>query len=56
MEELYMECNIFWEWVELEEYSICSAYSNSESGIAGRAGIAGIMSIDLHGLLTSIPA
>ena len=46
-----MECSIFWEKVELEEYSICSVYSTSESGIAGRAGIAGIVVIDLDGLL-----
>ena len=39
-----MECNIFWEQVELEEYSI---YSTPESGIDGRAGIAGIVVIDL---------
>ena len=38
-----MECNIFWEQIELEEYSI---YSTPESGIAGRAGIAGILVID----------
>ena len=47
-----MECNIFWEWVELEEYFI---YSTSESGIAGRAGIAGIVVINLDGLCTFIP-
>ena len=33
----------FWEYVELEGYSI---YSTPESGIAGRAGIAGIVVID----------
>ena len=44
-----MECNIFWEWVELEEYSIYSVYSTSESGIAG------IVVIDLDGLWTFIP-
>ena len=31
-----MECNIFWEQVELKEYSMCSVYSTPESGIAGR--------------------
>ena len=45
-----MECNNFWEQVELEEYSICSVYSTSESRIAGGAGIAGIVAIDLDGL------
>ena len=51
-----MECNIFWEWVELEEYSICSVYSTLESGIiAGRAGIAGMVVIDLDGLWAFIP-
>ena len=43
-----MECNIFWEQVELEDYSIYSIYSTSESGIAG------IVVIDL-GLCTFIP-
>ena len=47
-----MECNIFWELVELEEYSI---NSTPESGIAGRAGIAGIVVIDLDELWTFIP-
>ena len=47
-----MECNIFWEQVELEEYSI---YSTPESGIAERAGIAGIVVIDLAELWTFIP-
>ena len=47
-----MECNIFWEWVELEEYSV---YSTSESGIAGRVGIAGIVVIDSDGLWTFTP-
>ena len=37
-----MECNIFWEWVELEEYS-------------RRAGIAGIVVIDFGGLWTFFP-
>ena len=41
----------FWEQVDLEEHSI---YSTSESGIAGRAGIAGIVVIDLDGLWTFI--
>ena len=41
--------------VEPGEYSICSVYSTSESGIAGRAGISGIMSADLDGLCTSVP-
>ena len=45
-----MECNIFWEKVELEEHSIYSVYSTSESGIAGRAGIAGIVEIESNGL------
>ena len=36
----------------MEEYSI---YSTPESGIAGRAGIAGIMVIDLDELWTSVP-
>ena len=40
-----MDCNIFWEQVELEEFSIYS-YSTSESGIAGKAGIAGTVMID----------
>ena len=44
-----MECNIFWEWVELEEYSIYSVYSTSESGMAG------IVVIDSDGLWTFIP-
>ena len=47
-----MECDNFWEWVELEEYSICSVYSISGSGIAGRAGI---VVIDVDGLWTFIP-
>ena len=34
---------------------ICSVYSTSESEIAGRAGIAGIMVIELDGLWTFIP-
>ena len=50
-----MECNIFWELVELEEYSIYSVYSTSESGIAGRAGIARRVVIDLDGVWTFIP-
>ena len=50
-----MECNIFWEWVELEEYSIYSVFSTSESGIAGRAGIAATVVIDFNGLWTFIP-
>ena len=51
-----MECDNFWEQVELEEYSIYSVYSTLESGIARRAGIAGIVVIDLDGLWTFIPA
>ena len=50
-----MECNNFLEQVELEQYPIYLVYSTSESGIAGRAEIAGIMSVDLDGLWTSIP-
>ena len=50
-----MECNIFWEWVGLEEYSTYSVYSTSESGIAARAGIAGTVVIDADGLWTFIP-
>ena len=50
-----MECNIFWEQVELEDYSIYSVCSTSEGGIAGRAGIAGIVVIDLDELWTFIP-
>ena len=46
-----MECNIFWEYAELEEYSI---YSTSESGIAERRGIAGIVVTDLDKLWTFI--
>ena len=38
-----MECHIFGNQVELEEYS---NYSTQESGIAGRARIAGIAVID----------
>ena len=34
---------------------ICSVYSTSESEIAGRAGIAGIVVIELDGLWTCIP-
>ena len=45
-----MECDI--SWIELEEYSI---YSTPKSGIAGRAGIAGIVVIDLHERWTFIP-
>ena len=47
-----MECNILGGKVELKEYSI---YSTSHSGIAGRAGIAGIMVIDLDRFWTFIP-
>ena len=54
-----MECNVFWEKVELEEYSIHSVYSTSESPLsvptAGRAGIAGIVVIDSDRLWTFIP-
>ena len=50
-----MECNIFWEQVRLEEYSICSIYSIPESGIAERAGTAEIVVIDLNELWTFIP-
>ena len=46
-----MECNIFWEYVELEEYSI---YSTLESGIAGRAETAGIVVKDFNELWTFI--
>ena len=49
-----MECNIFCEEVELEEYFIYSVCSTSESGIVGRAGIAGIAAIDLDELKTFI--
>ena len=49
-----MECNIFWEKAELEEYSICSIYSTSESGIAVRGGIRGIVVIDSDELWTFI--
>ena len=45
-------CNIFWEQVELEEYSI---YSTPESGIAGRAGIVRIVMIDFAEPWTFIP-
>ena len=38
----------------MEEYSIYSSYSTSESGIARRAGIAKIVVIDLDGLWTFI--
>ena len=47
-----MECNIFWEKVKLEEYSIYSVYSTSESAIAE---IAGIVVIDSGILWTFIP-
>ena len=50
-----MECRIFWESVELEEYSIYSIYSTPESGIAGREGLARIVVIDLDELWTFIP-
>ena len=52
-----MECDNFWEKVELEEYSIYSVCSTSGSGIAERAGIAGIVVIliDVDGLWTFIP-
>ena len=50
-----MECNIFGNTkVGLEEYSIYSFYSTSESRTAGRAGIAGIVVIDSDGFLTFI--
>ena len=39
----------------MEEYSIYSVHSTSESEIAGRAGIEGIVVIDLDGLWTFIP-
>ena len=45
-----MECNNFWEWEEQEENPIYSFYSTSESGIAGRGGIAGTVVIDSDGL------
>ena len=38
-----MECDNFWEKVELEEYSIYT----SRNGIAGRAGIVKTVVIDL---------
>ena len=41
-----MECNIFWEKVELNKYSIYSLDSTSESGIAGRAEKTGKVVID----------
>ena len=47
-----MECNIFCEWIELEEYSIYSVCSTSEGGIPERAGI---VMIDLEGPWTFIP-
>ena len=47
-----MECNIFWEQIELKDSFIYSLYSTSKSG---RAGIAGIVVIDLDGLRTFIP-
>ena len=50
-----MECNIFWEQVELEEYSIYSVYSTSETEIAGRAVIAGTIVLDKEGFGTFIP-
>ena len=50
-----MEYANFLEQVELEEYPIYSVSSTSDSGIAGRARAAGIMSVDLDGLRTSIP-
>ena len=50
-----MKRNIFWEWVELEEYSIYSVSSTPERVIAGRAGIAGTVMIDLDELWTFIP-
>ena len=49
-----MECNIFCEQVEPEEFSIYSIYFTPESGIAGRVGIAGIVVIDLNELWTFI--
>ena len=39
----------------MEEYFIHFVHSTSESGIAGRAEIAGIVVIDLEGLWTYIP-
>ena len=50
-----MECKILWEWVELEDYSIHFIYSTPKSGIAGGAGIAGIVVIDLDELWALIP-
>ena len=47
-----MECNLPCEKVQLEEYSICSVYFTSESGIAGRAEITGIVMVDSEGLWT----
>ena len=49
-----MECNNSLEPVKLEEYYIYSFYSTSQSGIAGRAGIALTVVIDLFGLWTLI--
>ena len=49
------ECSIFCELAELEEYSIYSVYSTSESGIAGRAEIAGIVVIDSQNRMISVP-
>ena len=50
-----MECRILWGYVELEDYSIHFICSTPESGIAGRAAIAGIVLIDLDELWTLIP-
>ena len=46
-----MKCTNFLEQVELEEYSV---YSTPETGIAGRAGTAGIVVIDSDKLWTFI--
>ena len=43
-----MECDNFWEQVELEEYSISPC-------ISPQRGITGIVVIDLDGLWTFIP-
>ena len=39
----------------MEEYSICSIYCTPDGGIAGRAGIPGIVIIGLDELWTFIP-
>ena len=49
-----MQRKFVWGWVALEEYSIHSIYSTSESGIAGRTGIARIVVMHFDGLWTFI--